>query len=145
MCTATRKWLTFTPRIPDLRVLEGQHCHHVLFSQALTEAVSENGLPDSIVEVGPHHALKGPALQTLANLNPLAANIPYIGLSTRGTSGIATMTEAIGSFWAYLGPASFNTVDYVSLFDASFSPQVVKNLPSYPFDHSQAYWFKHDG
>lgn len=113
----------------------------VLFSQALTEAVSEDGLPDLIIEVGPHHALKGPSLQTFASLNSLA-NIPYIGLSTRGTSGIATVAEAIGSFWAYLGPASFNTVDYVSLFDPSFSPQVVRNLPSYPFDHSQAYWFE---
>lgn len=114
----------------------------VLFSQALMEAASsEAGLPDLIIEVGPHHALKGPALQTLGNLNPLASNIPYVSLSSRGISGIATVAEAIGSFWAYLGPDSTNTVDYVKLFDASYSPKVAKDLPNYPFDR-QVHWFE---
>ena len=114
----------------------------VLFAQALTEATSgKNGLPDLIVEVGPHHALKGPAVQTLSNSSPSAANIPYIPLASRGFSSVETLATAIGSFWIYLGPMSVNSIAYVEIFGSTRTPKVVRGLPVYPFDRSQVHWF----
>lgn len=115
----------------------------VLFQRALSAAVNGgNGLPDLIVEVGPHHALKGPALQTLSSTNPLASSIPYLGLLTRGEDGIETMANAIGSFWSFLSPGSTDAAQYAALFRPHRPPHFLKDLPVYPFDRSQVYWYE---
>lgn len=117
----------------------------VLFSQALTAAVttSSNVIPDMIVEVGPHPALKGPSLQTLSGLDIPASDIHYVGLSNRGTSGIESFAGAIGSFWAYLDPDAIDSAQYASTYsEQSRYPQFVRDLPTYPFDHSQGYWYE---
>lgn len=114
----------------------------VLFAQALTEATSgKNCLPDLIVEVGPHHALQGPAVQTLSNISPSASNIPYIPLASRGDSSVETLANAIGSFWTHLGPMSVDSIAYTEIFGSTRTPRVVRGLPVYPFDRSQVHWF----
>lgn len=117
----------------------------VLFSQALTAAVTadSDAMPDMIVEVGPHPALQGPALQTLSSVDSTASEIRYVGLSSRGTSGIEAFATAIGSFWTSLGPDAIDSAQYASLYSAqSRYPQFVRGLPTYPFDHSQDYWYE---
>lgn len=117
----------------------------VLFSQALTAAATtiSDGIPDVIVEVGPHAALKGPALQTLSSLDNEALDINYIGLLRRGTSGIETFAAAIGSFWTYIDPEFIDSAQYASTYsEQSRYPKFVGELPTYPFEHSQDYWYE---
>lgn len=117
----------------------------VLFSAALLAALtSDGGPPDVIVEIGPHPALKGPAQQTISDALPSAggSEIPYIGLSNRGASGIESLANAIGLLCAHLGPNSIDLARYFSLFDHKYTPKVVRGLPAYPFDHRQRHWFE---
>ncbi|KAL5365797.1 hypothetical protein BJX96DRAFT_169398 [Aspergillus floccosus] len=111
----------------------------VLFSQALSAAMSATD-PSLIVEVGPHPALKGPALQTISGVTP--AEIPYIGVSVRNISAIESIATAIGSFWAHFGPQAINPRGYLGLFHPSTRPSVVPGLPLYPFDHRQEYGYQ---
>ncbi|GAB1211417.1 hypothetical protein ATERTT37_000531 [Aspergillus terreus] len=111
----------------------------VLFSQALSAAMSATN-PSLIVEVGPHPALKGPALQTLSGITP--AEIPYIGVSVRNNSAIESMATAIGAFWAHLGPQAINPRGYLALFQPNTKPSVVRGLPLYPFDHRQEHGYQ---
>ena len=114
----------------------------VWFSQALEAAITaEDSVPYLAVEVGPHPALKGPAQQTITAALSTTTDIPYIGLSNRGGSGIGAFASGIGCFWAHLGPDAIKTERYVKLFDRRSKPSFIKNLPCYPFDHSQSYWY----
>ncbi|RLM00364.1 hypothetical protein CFD26_104016 [Aspergillus turcosus] len=116
----------------------------VLFSLALQAALRSGGSdvpPDLVVEIGPHPALKGPAQQTTTDL--FTSEIPYVGLLNRSKDGIESLAKAIGAFWAHLGPGSMDIASYVALFDRSRKPpKIVQDLPTYPFEHSQPYWFE---
>ncbi|MBE3043537.1 acyltransferase domain-containing protein, partial [Candidatus Bathyarchaeota archaeon] len=57
----------------------------VLFSQALEQAISTKGPFDLAVEVGPHPALKSPAMQTFTAV--AGSEIPYVGTLRRGPRG----------------------------------------------------------
>ncbi|KAL4878480.1 thiolase-like protein [Aspergillus karnatakaensis] len=107
----------------------------VLFAQAVTAAV-ECQAPDMIIEVGPHPALKGPFMQTAVDL----VKPHYIGLLHRFTSGIETFSAAIGQFFERFGPDNIDIESYVQQFEHRSHFNLVKDLPLYPFDRSQAYW-----
>lgn len=111
-------------------------CNAVLFANALARAVSEVGMFDLAVEVGPHPALKGPAMATLGT-------IPYTGLLSRGQSDVESLMAGLGFVWTHLGVDSVNFSAAQALLSGninSSSQTVLTDLPSYPFDHSRAYW-----
>ena len=111
----------------------------VLFSQALTAATSATK-PSVIVEIGPHPALKGPALQTIASMD--STQVPYTAVSARGVGALESMAGVIGEFWAHLGPQSINSRSYMALFHPQVSLTVVPELPLYPFDHRMEYGYE---
>ncbi|KUJ09893.1 ketoacyl-synt-domain-containing protein [Mollisia scopiformis] len=86
----------------DGRLLEGPYwldnmTQTVLFSQALTRALSEDQCFDAILEVEPHPALKGPCSETIKMLTGLS--IPYSGLLKRGESAVESLADAMGFLW----------------------------------------------
>ncbi|PYI07074.1 ketoacyl-synt-domain-containing protein [Aspergillus sclerotiicarbonarius CBS 121057] len=111
----------------------------VLFSQAVTAAFADDAEIDLVVEVGAHPTLKGPVLQTVSEIKGPEPEIAYLGLAECGSSSLEVFARAIGSFWAYLGP-NMDIQRYLSLFEPSYGSQFLKNLPTYPFDHSRSYW-----
>ncbi|BCS29676.1 putative hybrid PKS-NRPS biosynthetic cluster [Aspergillus puulaauensis] len=116
-------------------------CGSVLFGPAMTEAVSTSGPFDMILEVGPHPALKGPAVQTICAAEGSSREPPpYVGLLSRGDNAIETVAAAIASVWSYLGPNSCNVDSYAQLFERSLRFGFVKDLPTYPFNHSNRFW-----
>ncbi|CRG87308.1 Nonribosomal peptide synthetase 14 [Talaromyces islandicus] len=107
----------------------------VLFAKAVAAAM-ENLTPDVIIEVGPHPALKGPFLQTAPDLLEPC----YVGLLHRFTSGVETVSTALGELFQRFGPDTLDIETYIREFESSERDfTVVKNLPSYPFDRSQIY------
>ncbi|RYP45940.1 hypothetical protein DL768_007780 [Monosporascus sp. mg162] len=112
----------------------------VLFSQAVGLAVSETAAQlDAVIEVGPHPALKGPAISTMeacAGLNP-----PYTGCMQRGEDDVNALARALGYLWERFGSDCLD----IDGFNAKLSPQrqvksLTKELPRYPWDHSRSYW-----
>jgi hybrid polyketide synthase/nonribosomal peptide synthetase ACE1 len=115
-------------------------CNAVLFADALDRAVQDNGSFDLAIEVGPHPALKGPAMATLGN----TGSLPYTGLLSRGQSDTESLVAGLGFVWTHLGSGSvqFSAVQaLLSGLDSSEKNEtVLTDLPSYPFDHQRAYW-----
>ncbi|RYP28944.1 hypothetical protein DL767_006979 [Monosporascus sp. MG133] len=118
--------------------------HPVLFSQAIERAVGEdtNGF-DMAIEVGPHPALKGPALENLKSLTGLA--IPYCGLLSRGGDDTLSFHQALGFVWkSFQFPAPL--VDFAALQGDQHGqqphrrPRLVKGLDPYPWDHGRVLW-----
>ncbi|KAK3385176.1 hypothetical protein B0H63DRAFT_432919 [Podospora didyma] len=114
--------------------------NQVLFTQAVEYAVGAKGPFDLALEVGPHPALKGPALQTIQAAAGLA--IPYTGTLRRGANDIEAFAEALGSLWTFLGSKAvdFTALDKVSCGGGDFPPRLLKDLPTYAWDHERVYW-----
>ncbi|KAK0614004.1 hypothetical protein B0T14DRAFT_606389 [Immersiella caudata] len=110
----------------------------VKFSQAVEQAVSALGPFDFGVEVGPHPALKSPALQTIQAV--AGQSIPYTGLLRRGANDLEAFADGLGAIWLSLGSG---VVDFAALETASSggrAPKLLKELPSYSWEHDRIFW-----
>ncbi|KAL4921614.1 hypothetical protein BDW62DRAFT_208207 [Aspergillus aurantiobrunneus] len=107
-------------------------CKPVFFSDALSRAQNDIGGFDLAIEVGPHPALRGPALSVIGAT-------PYTGLLARGESDIEQVILATGRLWTHLGGDGIQ----LAAVDALLSHQdrtrvVVDDLPPRLANH-----FKH--
>lgn len=113
----------------------------VLFDNAVKTAWERNGPFDAIVEVGAHPALKSPVLETLQVLSPTVSSVPYTGLLSRNQDDVVSFTQGIGFLWQNLGHGA---LDFVALgrwtATDDTSRQLLKRLPSYPWDHDRIFW-----
>ncbi|KAG6365507.1 hypothetical protein INS49_007118 [Diaporthe citri] len=112
-------------------------CKPVLFSGALASAVETSGSFDLAVEVGPHPALKGPALAAVS------ADCPYTGLLARDRDDVEQLSAAFGYIWARLGDESVHFTAVQALLSGRLKHdewRVITDLPPYPFDHRQTFW-----
>ncbi|KAI0467733.1 putative hybrid NRPS/PKS enzyme [Xylaria cf. heliscus] len=114
----------------------------VLFSQALETAIKENrGSFDLVIEVGPHPALRGPALQVFKdqlNDKPI-----YTGLLERQKNDVYAFSNALGTVWAQLSTEAVNLENYTSTFTDDGRPlnsSPLDSLPTYPWDHSSIHF-----
>lgn len=123
----------------------------VLFSSAVKAAYtnSEDGSLvsyNTIVELGPHAALKGPVKDSMTAIG--ASSPPYASILTRKQNALECLGEALGTVWKS-NPAG--SVDFKRLFNdvvhqgvgADNEPtnlKIVKDMPSYSWDHDRVFW-----
>lgn len=111
----------------------------VLFHEALSTALEQQGPFNFAIEVGPHPALKGPATQTMKAVTGSA--VPYVGLLDRKKDDRLAFAEFIGSLWTEFGPSAVQLRPFV---ENSTRPDLVHQYleepPTYPWDHSQTYY-----
>ncbi|KAJ3534043.1 hypothetical protein NM208_g7715 [Fusarium decemcellulare] len=114
-------------------------CQAVLFSQAVEYAVGAAGPLDMGIEIGPHPALKGPATATVKAIS--GQDLPYTGTLARGTNAIEAVSDCFGSLWQSLGPSVVDfTANDEAVYGSEIPPTLLKNLPSYSWDHDRIYW-----
>ena len=109
----------------------------VFFSQALQAAVTGTSTFDIAIEIGPHPALKGPAMQNLQDI--LEHPVPYTGTLVRGVNDIEAVADTLGFIWSQLGSA-INFSEYDTLLSGSANRNLLKSLPSYQWDHDRIFW-----
>ncbi|KAF4163071.1 hypothetical protein CNMCM6936_001266 [Aspergillus lentulus] len=130
----------------DLSPLKGDYWvknmeQTVLFSQALESAITNGGPFDMAVEVGPHPALKSPSEDTLKAVFGSAPH--YTGVLKRGEDDLVAISSALGLYWSTMGSKS---VDFAGFRRACLGgseigqPEVITDLPCYPWDHTQTFW-----
>ncbi|RYP37144.1 hypothetical protein DL768_010897 [Monosporascus sp. mg162] len=111
----------------------------VLFSQALTSALSSGTVFDAMLEVGPHPALKSPASQTTQDV--LQKPIPYQGTLLRNSDATEAFSTSLGFLWSHLNKGSVNLGSgEVALSGGRQQFQVLKGLPTYQWGHETKYW-----
>ncbi|OQD84967.1 hypothetical protein PENANT_c011G03847 [Penicillium antarcticum] len=111
----------------------------VLFSQAVTYAVGAAGPFDMALEVGPHPALKGPAMQTIQQMS--GQTLPYTGTLNRGKNDREAFASALGALWVSLGESVVDFAGFESKATQNTrQPALITGLPSYSWDHDRAYW-----
>lgn len=112
----------------------------VLFSQALENALElADDSYDLILEVGAHPALKGPSTQTIEHF--IQRHIPYTGLLSRGLDAITASSAGLGFTWMHMesGRVDLNRYEQ-ELSGSQVQPRLVKDLPTYCWNHENSYW-----
>ncbi|KAH7014517.1 uncharacterized protein B0I36DRAFT_299443 [Microdochium trichocladiopsis] len=144
--------------VDSSRLLEGQYwvdnlTRPVKFSQALARALDEDHVFDLALEVGPHPALKGPALETVKTSTGGAVSLPYASALKRGQNAVESFTEALGTLWSLFpappGGKPVITFEGVRRALRQDSPtadmdmdelRVLKGLPPYSWNHASPIW-----
>ena len=112
----------------------------VLFSQAIDSAVESKGPFDIALEIGPHPALQGPVLQVIQQAS--GKSIPYCGILGRGKNDIEAVSEALGFVWGHFGGKVVDFNGYDSLLSSGAGFSLLKDLPSYSWDHDRIFWYE---
>lgn len=110
----------------------------VLFSQGLQELCGQEyrGQPiDTVVEVGPHSQLGGPVKQILKAMKK-GGQVAYTSTLKRGKEADVSLLECLGLL--HVQAASIPLRELNSNGDGS--PDLLVDLPPYPFDHSRTFW-----
>ena len=114
----------------------------VKFSAALEKSLNEYPLDTAFVELGPHPALKGPALEVLRNLG--RDNIDYFQTCTRGEDDFESLLRNAGSMIAARVPLDtpkINAQEVVNGLECHHElGSVLTDIPSYQWNHSNAFW-----
>ncbi|OOQ90641.1 putative hybrid NRPS/PKS enzyme [Penicillium brasilianum] len=109
----------------------------VLFSQAMELAVTAGGPFDLAVEVGPHPALQGPVKQAIEAVSGTV--IPYSGTLHRGSDDIDAMSNTLAYIWKNFGATAVDFSGYDRLISSGATRELLKGLPSYPWDHYRVF------
>ena len=91
-----------------------------------------------LIEIGPHSALSGPTRQTLRESGAL--NFTYLPTLVRGQDGVVNILELVGRLFEYGVSVDFDTIN--SIGPTEVKPVVIPSLPTYPWDHSNTYWYE---
>ena len=91
-----------------------------------------------LVELGPHAALQGPIGDILMTMNA-TPRFTYHSALIRKVSARDTILQAAGRLHCGGYPISFASVDQLGIKSSRY-PQMLVDLPEYPFDHTTSYW-----
>lgn len=90
---------------------------------------------DIILELGPHSGLAGFVKQNLVALQQ--TKIKYLTCLVRARNAVETMLSAASSLIVWGCSVNLKAVNFDSI---PRQPQVLVDLPSYPWDHRAGYW-----
>lgn len=111
----------------------------VLFNTAFT-AMVKLVKPKVVVEVGPAVVLNRPIQEIMAALHPKKnKTLPTVALLKRNKHAAVTALEALGELWARGVPVELL---WAMKSKEGHLPQLLVDLPPYPFNHSKEYWFE---
>ncbi|RYP16090.1 hypothetical protein DL766_009227 [Monosporascus sp. MC13-8B] len=109
----------------------------VRFKQAIERACLEAGPFDLAIEVGPHPALKGPAMQVIKDIT--SKSIPYTSLLQRGIDDLEAVASGLGYASKHTGEGFVDFQSYDAFMSGAAIPEIVKTLPPYCWNHKE-YW-----
>ncbi|CZR58354.1 related to polyketide synthase [Phialocephala subalpina] len=113
----------------------------VNFAQAIRAALESKGPFSAATEVGPHPALRGPALQTIQDIK--SASIPYSGTLERGENDLEAFANLLGFALAYIPRDILTMEKFVRTVSPDAAPNTpLKGLPSYSWEHDRVYWME---
>jgi acyl transferase domain-containing protein len=90
-----------------------------------------------LVEIGPHAALRG-AIREILDTLPKMAGLAYASTLKRGMPATETVLDLVG--WLYCRGHALDIFSIGETGTRSRSPQLLVDLPSYPFNHTKRYW-----
>ncbi|KAI2470151.1 ketoacyl-synt-domain-containing protein [Annulohypoxylon bovei var. microspora] len=114
----------------------------VLFADAMHQMMSSKSdeKPTVILEISPHSTLQGPVKQILDAEQKLGQRPPYYSMLRRGIDARDTVLEAAGKLWSHGCDISMSWV--VMRNEQVKQPKLLVDLPKYPWNHDNVYWYE---
>ena len=114
----------------------------VLFSNAISSLCSLDSKPemlqiDTLIELGPHSALKGPIRQILLELPEQVSQPAYLSALIRNESAVTTTLQMASTL--LMAGLSLDLAA-VNFSGESSMPTLITDLPSYSWTHDEKYW-----
>ncbi|KAH6844487.1 polyketide synthase, partial [Chaetomium sp. MPI-CAGE-AT-0009] len=110
----------------------------VHFSTSLRQLCTEYS-PDILLEIGPHAALKGPIMQGIKALGPLATKISYLPTLLRDQNATRTCLETAGQLFVRGYPLKFFAINHHR--EEIEKPELLATLYTYPWSRQS---YQHD-
>ncbi|KAF3392979.1 Compactin diketide synthase mokB [Talaromyces pinophilus] len=111
----------------------------VLFPDALEQMCKQDGeIPNLLIEVGPHAALKGPISDTLKHLGLTSAKIAYAPTMVRKGNEVETLMNTAAA--AYVRGANLDPYAINFPRTGAQNHSFLTDLPRYPWQHHTRYW-----
>ena len=114
----------------------------VRFSAAIEKCMHDSPLDTAFIELGPHPALRGPALEVLRTLG--RNNADHFQTCTRGEDDLESLLRSAGSMIAadvQLDTPKINAQEVVNCLECHHEVgNVLTDIPSYQWNHSNAFW-----
>ena len=112
----------------------------VQFAPALIKCLQSFESAPVCLEIGPHPALKVPACETGQSIGIDIEH--YFASCIRGRDASSSLLESVSDMLAVGIEFDFAAVNNVQETANAKLPQVLTDLPPYPFDHSNAFWYE---
>ncbi|KAI1104800.1 beta-ketoacyl synthase domain-containing protein [Jackrogersella minutella] len=110
----------------------------VRFHDAVVNAISQHGVFDCVIEVGPHPALKGPVMQSAKSIGH---DLVYSSPLDRSKDDTLAFSDFLGFLWSHYGPQEVNLRKYIEQSPNSSTLRTrIDDLPSYSWEHSQVHY-----
>ncbi|CAH0043544.1 unnamed protein product [Clonostachys solani] len=111
----------------------------VLFTDSLTNMCQVNGSQniDTIIEIGPHSALRGPMRQTWSEPEFKGMQFSYTSCLVRKQDAVQTIQALVCTLINQGYPVDLGSVNFPT---SRHGLRVLTDLPSYPWNHGQRYW-----
>lgn len=111
----------------------------VLFPDALEQMCKQDGeLPNLIIEVGPHAALKGPIGDTMKHLGLTSAKVAYVPTIVRKENPVEALMNTAAA--AYVRGANLDAYAINFPCTGAQNHTFLTDLPRYPWQHQTRYW-----
>ncbi|KAJ5135703.1 Acyl transferase/acyl hydrolase/lysophospholipase [Penicillium bovifimosum] len=115
----------------------------VEFVEGLKSLVTDtraNSPINTLVEIGPHPALQGP-VKDIVQQNAPTLNVQYLHTLKRKVDSIEAVQNLAGSLFTQGLNLNFQAINFPNVAATSRKPALLTNLPKYPWNHSERYWF----
>ncbi|KAL2752849.1 hypothetical protein ACRALDRAFT_1083424 [Sodiomyces alcalophilus JCM 7366] len=95
---------------------------------------------DAYLEVGPHPALKGPAIDSIASAVGQGSTPEYFGTLSRGLDDSLALLSSVGAMISARIPLELEHDGAAALGLSHTTNRVPTDYPCYPWDHSAIHW-----
>ncbi|KAJ5185393.1 Acyl transferase/acyl hydrolase/lysophospholipase [Penicillium cf. griseofulvum] len=115
----------------------------VEFVEGLKNLVTDeqaNAPINTLIEIGPHPALQTPVKEIAQKYAP-GSNVQYLHTLKRKVDDIEAVQNLAGSLFTHGMNLDFQAINFPNLKTTTRKPAVLTNLPKYPWNHSERYWF----
>ncbi|KAB8230841.1 type I polyketide synthase [Aspergillus alliaceus] len=151
-CSAVRFHSSLRGHLIDTRELTADYwvqnlTSTVLFSDSLSELCSYDDTVNNLngvkfrttvlLEIGPHSALEGPIKQTVSK-GFSDGSLVYSSMLRRNKDATETAQKAAGDLFMRGIPVNMAAINRPA--PGTSLPQVLTDMPPYPFQHDNAYW-----
>ncbi|CAG8389850.1 unnamed protein product [Penicillium salamii] len=115
----------------------------VEFVEGLKSVLTHQGTDspiDTLIELGPHPALQGPVKQ-IAEIHAPKTKVQYHHTLKRKVDAIEAVQNMAGSLFTQGMSLNFQAINFPTYHTLQRKPTVLNNLPTYPWNHTERYWF----